>query len=217
MNSFDINKVLGALLGCCLVLLAVNIAAGAIFAPKHMEKPGYEIAVKEEAPDENTAEAPAKEVPIENLLATASVQRGENVAKQCQACHSLEKGGPNKIGPDLWDIVGRARATHPGFNYSAPMKTKGGSWSIDDLNQFLTNPKVFVPGTLMTFQGLPRESQRADVIAYLNTLSDSPQPLPKAAEGGGAATPAEPAKPQPANAGALPNAQPNGKAAPPAK
>jgi cytochrome c len=212
MNSFDVNKVLGALLGCCLVLLAVNIAAGDIFAPKHLAKPSYEIAVKEEAPGDNKGEAPAKEVPIENLLATASVQKGETVAKQCQACHSLEKGGPNKIGPDLWDIVGRARASHPGFNYSAPMKAKGGNWSIDDLNTFLTNPKAFVPGTLMTFAGLPRESQRADVIAYLNTLSDSPKPLPKAADAGGG-------QPAPANAPpANPGAQPSGQgAAPPAK
>jgi cytochrome c len=207
MNSFEMNKILGALLGCCLVLLAINIAAGAIFAPKHMAKPGYEIAVKEEAPEEGKGEAPAKDVPIENLLATASVERGANVAKQCQACHSLEKGGPNKIGPDLWDIVGRPRASHAGFNYSAPMKAKGGSWSIDDLNQFITNPKAFVPGTLMTFTGLPRESQRADVIAYLNSLSDSPKPLPKAAEGGGGQPNAQGSAPQ--------GSAPQGSAPPP--
>jgi cytochrome c len=216
MNSFELNKVLGALLGCCLVLLAVNIAAGGIFAPKEPAKPGYEIAVKEEAPEENTAEAPAKEQPIEALLATASVQRGENIAKQCQACHSLEKDGPNKIGPDLWDVVGRQRASHAGFNYSAPMKAKGGSWTVDDLNQFLTSPKAFVPGTLMTFPGLQRENQRADVIAYLNTLSDNPKPLPKAAQAGPAETPPTPApaNPQPANSGAQPNDQ---NSAPPPK
>jgi cytochrome c len=213
MNSFEINKILGALLGCCLALLAVNIAAGAIFAVHEPAKPGYEIAVKDEQA-ESKGEAPAKEEPIEALLVTASAQRGETVAKQCQACHSLEKDGPNKIGPDLWGIVGRPRASHPGFNYSAPMKAKGGTWSIDDLNQFLTSPKAFVPGTLMTFAGLPRGSQRADVIAYLNTLADNPQPLPKAAQAGGTGTAPEPAKPQPGNAGAKPNAP---GAAPPPK
>jgi cytochrome c len=213
MNSFELNKVLGALLGSCLVLLAVNIAAGAIFSPKHPAKPGYEIAVKEEQPEENKGTAPSKEEPIENLLATASTQRGANIAKQCQACHSLEKGGPNKTGPDLWGIVDRPRAAHEGFKYSDAMKAKGGTWTIDELNKFLTNPRGYIPGTLMTFAGLPRENQRADVIAYLNTLADNPKPLPKAAQSGGA-TPPEAAKPQPGNSGAQPNAS---GAAPPAK
>ena len=168
MNSFEMNKILGALLGCCLVLLAINIAAGAIFSPKHLAKPGYEIAVKEEAPEESQGEAPAKDVPIENLLATASVERGANVAKQCQACHSLEKGGPNKIGTRSLGHRRPAARLHAGFKYSAPMKAKGGSWTIDDLNQFLTNPKAScLEGTLMTFAGLARGSQRADVIAPL--------------------------------------------------
>jgi cytochrome c len=215
MNSFELNKVLGALLGCCLVLLAVNIAAGAIFSPKEPAKPGYEIAVKEEAPEASQGEAPAKEVPIENLLATASVQRGETVAKQCQACHNLQKGQGPKIGPDLWDVVGRPVASEAGYKYSAPLKAKGGTWTVDDLNKWLTNPRGDVPGTLMTFAGLPRETQRADVIAYLNSLSDNPKPLPKAADaGGGAANPPAPAKPQPGNSAAQPNAQ---GAAPPPK
>ena len=207
MNSFEINKVLGALLGCCLVLLAVNIASGDIFAPKHLAKPGYEIAVKEEAPEDNKGEAPAKEVPIANLLATASVQKGETVAKQCLACHNLQKGQGPKIGPDLWDVVGRPVASEAGYKYSAPLKAKGGTWTVDDLNKWLTNPRADVPGTLMTFAGLQRETQRADVIAYLNTLSDSPKPLPKAADAGSGGAPPEPAKQQPANSGAQPNAQ----------
>jgi cytochrome c len=208
MDSFEINKVLGAVLGTCLVLLAVNIAAGAIFAPKKPAKPGYEIAVKQEQPEDHGA-APAKEEPIEALLASASAERGANTAKQCQACHTFEKGGPNRVGPNLWGIVGRPRASHAGFNYSAAMKAKGGSWTIDDLNHFLTSPKGFIPGTLMTYAGLSRGTQRADVIAYLNTLADNPQPLPKAAQAAGT----DPAKPQPGNAGAQPNAQ--GTAPPP--
>jgi cytochrome c len=196
MDSFEINKILGALLGTCLALLAVNMAVGAVFAPKSPAKPGYEIAVKEQ-PEEGKGEAPAKEEPIEALLATASVQRGETVAKACQACHSFDKGGPNKIGPNLWGIVGRARASHAGFNYSPAMKAKGGNWTIDDLNAFLTNPKAFVPGTAMSFPGLNRANQRADVLAYLNTLADNPQPLPKAAEaGGGQPAPAQPQPPK---------------------
>jgi cytochrome c len=182
MDSFEINKILGAVLGTCLVLLALNITASAVFSPKKPAKPGYEIAVKEEQPGQDHGAAPAKEEPIEALLANASAERGANTAKQCQACHTFEKGGPNRVGPNLWGIVGRPRASHPGFNYSAAMKAKGGNWTIDDLSQFLANPKAFVPGTAMTYAGLPRGSQRADLISYLNTLSDNPQPLPKAAE-----------------------------------
>jgi cytochrome c len=179
MDSFEINKILGALLGACLFLVALSITAGAIFSPHLPAKSGFEIAVQEHGATK--AAAPAPEEPIEKLLASADPAHGENTAKQCQACHTFEKGGPNRVGPNLWGVVGRPRASEPGFNYSAAMKAKGGTWTIDELNQFLTSPKGYIPGTAMTFNGLPRGAQRADVIAYLNSLSDSPKPLPKAA------------------------------------
>jgi cytochrome c len=202
MNSFELNKVLGAILGTCLVLLALNIGAGAIFAPEKPAKPGYAIAVKAQGEGEKPA-AKEPEQPIENLLASASVEKGQATAKQCQACHTFDKGGPNRVGPNLYGIVGRQRASHPGFNYSTAMKAKGGTWTIDELNQFLTHPQGFIPGTAMTFAGLSREAQRADVIAYLNTLADNPAPLPKAAQAAPApaagAAPAKPAEaPKPA-------------------
>ena len=180
MNSFELNKVLGAILGTCLVLLALNIAAGALFAPEKPAKPGYAIAVKALGAGEKPA-AKAPEEPIENLLASASVEKGQQTAKQCQACHTFEKGGPNRVGPNLWGIVGGERGEGRNFNFSAAMKAKGGKWTYDELNKFLANPREYIPGTAMTFAGLSRESQRADVIAYLRTLSDSPVPLPKAA------------------------------------
>jgi cytochrome c len=207
MDSFEINKILGAVLFTFLCLLGLNIAAGAIFTPPRVAKPGYDIAVPEKP--EGGAPAAAPQESIAELLANADPKRGEQIARVCQTCHTFEKGGPNKVGPNLWGVVGRPKV-EPGFNYSAAMKAKGGDWSIDDLNQFLASPRGYVPGTAMSFAGLPRGPQRADVIAFLNTLSDNPKPLPTAAEAkpaDGAKPSAEAGKPtpaQPANPGAAP-------------
>jgi cytochrome c len=181
MDSFELNKVLGAILGTCLVLLVTSFTAGAIFAPAKLEKPGFEIAVKEEAAGgEKAAAAPSE--PIEKLLQTASLQKGEQSAKKCAACHDFTKGGPNKVGPNLFGIVGDKKGEGRGFNFSAAMKAKGGTWTIDDLNKFIDNPKGFIPGTAMGFAGIQKDSERADLLVYLNSLSDSPQPLPTAAK-----------------------------------
>jgi cytochrome c len=182
MDSFEINKILGAILFTCLVTLALNIAAGAIFSPVTPEKPGYEVAVVEQPAAGAKPEAAAPAEPIEKLLATAAVDKGEQAAKKCQACHTFTKGGPNRIGPNLWGIVNRPKGSEAGFAYSDAIKKLGGNWTIDDLNAFLTSPRTYAPGTKMTFVGLPKGSERADVIAYLNSLADSPAPLPKAAE-----------------------------------
>ena len=184
MNSFELNKILGAILGTCLVLLALNIGAGALFAPEKPAKPGFNIAVQEQHGGGAPAAAAAPSEPIEKLLASASAERGQATAKQCAACHTFEKGGPNRVGPNLYNIVGDERGKdRGGFNFSAAMKAKGGEWTYDELNKFLTNPRGYIPGTNMSFAGLSRDQQRADVIAYLRTLSDSPKPLPTA-EGG---------------------------------
>jgi cytochrome c len=160
----------------------MNFTANALFAPVPPAKPGFEIAVKEEAAGGAQEAAAPKEEPIEKLLPTASVQKGEASAKKCQACHTFAKGDPNRVGPNLWGIVGDHKGEGRGFNFSAGMKAKGGTWTDDDLNQFLTNPKGFVPGTAMGFAGIPKESERADVIAYLHTLADTPVPLPTASK-----------------------------------
>jgi cytochrome c len=183
MDSFEMNKVLGAILGTALVVVALNIASGAIFAPEKPEKPGFNIVVPKT--ETGTPQAPAeKEPPVAQVLASADPKRGEDASKVCQACHTFEKGGPAKIGPNLWGVVGRARATMPGFDYSSGMKSMGGTWTVDDLYHFLEHPQAFVSGTKMTFGGISRPQTRADLIAYLNTLSDNPAPLPKAADAG---------------------------------
>ncbi len=191
MDSFEFNKIAGAVLATLLALVALNIATEALFAVPPPAKPGYEIAVTEHPGETGKPSGPTAAEPIEQALAKADPKRGEATAKVCQTCHNLTKGAGPKIGPDLWGVVGRPRASISGFAYSDGMKSKGGDWTVDDLNKFLENPRGFVPGTKMTFAGLPREDQRADVIAYLNTLSDNPKPLPKAAE----AKPEKPAGP----------------------
>jgi len=206
-NSFELNKVLGAVLGTCLIVLALNIGAGAVFSPQVPAKPGFAIAA---ATHEGAGTPAAKEpeVPVPVLLAKANVDKGKNTAKQCQACHTFEKGGPNRVGPNLYNVVGNERGEGRGFNFSQAMKAKGGKWTFDELFKFLEDPRGYIPGTAMTFAGVKNPQQRADVIAFLDTLSDSPVPLPKpeasAAPAGGA----------PAAAGGAP--QGGAPAAPPA-
>jgi cytochrome c len=204
MDSFETNKLIGGLLGTVFVVFSVGIASDALFASPTPEKPGFIIEAAEPAEGGAAAAADAAK-PIAELLATADAEKGAAVFKKCQACHSGEKGGPNKVGPDLWEIVDRPVAHHEGFSYSSGMKefAKGGEekWTFDNLDHFLLSPKGLVKGTAMGFAGLKKDDERANVIAYLRTLADSPVPLPAV----DAAAPAEGAAPaEPAAEGAAP-------------
>jgi cytochrome c len=183
MDSFEINKILGAVLATCIVLLVTSFGAKALFAPVQPEKPGFAIQAKETTEAGAKEAAPPPSEPIEKLLQTASVEKGQAAAKVCLTCHTFEKNGPNHVGPNLFGIVGDKKGEgRGGFDFSAAMKAKGGTWTYDDLNQFLTKPSAFVPGTKMGFAGIQKDSQRADVIDYLHTLADNPEPLPTASK-----------------------------------
>lgn len=218
MDSFELNKVAGAVLGALLFAVGSGFVAELIYHPKPAGNAGYPLPEPE--PKSTGAEAAAPKVePIAVRLAGADADKGKGGTKACQACHSFEKGGPNKVGPDLWDIVERQKAHHEGFDYSAGLKEKGGAWTYEDLDHFLENPKGYVKGTKMAFAGISSPTERANVIAYLRTLSDSPKPLPvaekkdeKAAEAdkkaeGGQPAEAKPAETKPAEA--KPGAKPS--------
>ncbi len=179
MDSFRINKLLGLVLGTLLFLQTIHIV-DAMFIPRKAAKPGSEGAVKSEVAIKEEQPAAAGAQSFDSLLASASAERGAQVAKQCQVCHNVEEGKGPKVGPNLYGVVDRPVASEPGFNYSGALKAKGGKWTFAALDKWLTNPRSDVPGTSMTFAGLSREKQRADVIAYLDTLSKNPVPLPKA-------------------------------------
>src|SRR3954471_4742383 len=128
MDSFELNKILGAILGTCLILLVTSFTAGALFAPVMPEKPGFAIAAKEVAHGGEAKEAAAPSEPIEKLLQTASVEKGADAAKKCAGCHTFDKGGPNRVGPNLYGVLNEAKgAGRGGFNFSAAMKGKGGN------------------------------------------------------------------------------------------
>ena len=192
MNRFEIIKIVGAFLMSVLIITVIGQVGNLLVEAEELEKNVYTVAGTEEpAVAEEAAAEPGLgptgplEVaaepglgPIAPLLAAASVEPGKKLAKKCALCHTFKKDGPRKIGPNLWDIVGADKARWENFSYSAALAGVGGSWGYEELDAFVANPKAYIPGTKMTFNGLKEPEDRADLIAYLRTLSDSPRPLP---------------------------------------
>ncbi|HEX4294862.1 MAG TPA: cytochrome c family protein [Rhizomicrobium sp.] len=202
MDSFEWNKIAGAVLATVMFVLVVKFASDAIFEAPAPAKPGYVVeGVTEEASNSAAPAAPVEEAlpDFGTVLPAADAAAGQKVSARCEQCHDLSKGGPNKIGPNLWGVIGRARATHPGFAYSSGMSADHGPWTFDKIFRFLKSPQAYVPGTKMSFAGITSANDRINLIAWLRTQSDSPAAIPAPA----------PAKPAAAPAPAAPNAPAN--------
>jgi cytochrome c len=184
MDSFELNKIIGAVLGTLLFVMGVGFLAEAIYHPIENRGPGYALPEPELAEGGEAAEeAPA--VPLGVLLASASVDRGASAVRKCQGCHTFGEGEAAKQGPNLYGIVGASKAHMEGYAYSdilLQQKAEGQVWSYENLDAFLTNPKGYAPGTKMNFPGVRSPEERADILAYLQTLSGSPVPFPPAEE-----------------------------------
>ncbi len=186
MDSFEFNKIAGAVLGTALFVLLVSFVSGTIFASHAPETPVYlaELASAENTDGGTPAPVEAEE-PIGMMMASADAGSGENVFKKCKACHTPDEGGKNGIGPNLWNVVGRQMASVDGYDYSAAMVgfADGGKvWDYETLNAFLVKPKSYIDGTKMSFGGLSKGKDRADLILYLRSLSNAPAAMPAAGD-----------------------------------
>lgn len=182
MNSFEFNKILGAVLGTVILIMGVGFIADALYAPIEGEGPGYTLP---EADDGSAAVAVVEvaAVPLAELLAASSASNGSRLIRSCAACHSVDQGGPNKSGPPLYDIVGASIGGNATFAYSdvlSQMNQDGSVWTYEALNSFIGSPKGFAEGTKMTYPGMRKEQDRADLLAYLQSLSETPVDFPAA-------------------------------------
>lgn len=177
MSSLENNKIFAAVLVAGIVAMLSGFVAELLTEPHEIEKDAVTIEGAAEAGGGDST-AVAMPEPILGMIATADVAQGEKLAKACAACHDLSQGGADKVGPDLWGVVGRKKASHGAFAYSDAMKQHGGSWTYLELNHFLWGPRKFIPGTKMTFIGFKKPQDRADVIAYLRTLGGAALPSP---------------------------------------
>ena len=180
MDSFELNKIIGAVLLVALLVIGIGKVSNLVFKVNKPEKSNYKVELDIETAETKGDEEPVQReiVDIAALLSTGDLAHGEKVFKKCSACHSIKSGGGNKIGPALYNVVGRKVAVLDDYKYSKALAEYNKNWSFEELNGFLLKPKDWIKGTKMAYAGLRKEKDRASVILYLNKYSDSPLPLP---------------------------------------
>ena len=176
MKDLELNKIFASILFTALVMVGIGVMVDSLYKPEKVMHRGYQVEISE-SEDSTQVKAPPLDIPA--LLASANIEKGKVITKKCIACHNFAKGEPNKVGPNLWGVVGSNKIhLDGGFKYSKAMLTKGGKWEYEELFHFLHKPQKYIPGTKMAFAGISKPAQIADVIVYLNSMSDNPLPLP---------------------------------------
>ena len=182
MSSFEFNKILAAIILALVIVVIIGKVGDIIVDTEKtgQKKTAYKVNIPESDVSTAVPSATASEViePILALLTTASFEKGGTIYKKCGACHNYEKGGKSKIGPNLWNIINRLKASSESFTYSNALAEFGGNWTYEELNNFLYKPKEYIKGTKMNFAGLKKAKDRADLIMWLRQQSDNPVPLP---------------------------------------
>ena len=179
MDSFELNKIIAAILMVALLVIGLGKVADSVFHVNKPENPGYQVDV-ESSLASNTSQAAEviEKVDIAAIMALGDISSGEKIFKKCVACHSINKGGKNKIGPALYNVVGRAVGGVDDYKYSKTLASYGKNWTFEELNGFLQKPASYLKGTKMSYAGLRKEKDRASIIKYLNENSDNPKQLP---------------------------------------
>jgi len=179
MDSFELNKIIAAVLMVALLVIGLGKIADGIFHVKKPKNPGYQIEVENQLASDTSQVALVEEkIDIAAIMALGDTVSGEKIFKKCAACHSINRGGKNKIGPALYNVVGRTVGGVDDYKYSKALASYGKKWTFEELNGFLTKPSSYLKGTKMSYAGLRKEKDRASVIKYLNENGDSPKLLP---------------------------------------
>lgn len=199
MSEIEFNKIFASILVAGIIFMLSGFVAGLVFKEDKLKEQAYPIegVGLETASTVEKIELPD---PVLGLIADADVGLGEKISRQCAACHSFEQGGPNKIGPNLWNVVNADKGHITDYSYSSALMEKGGQWTYANLNKFLWRPDWYIDGTKMNYVGLSKPEHRAAIIAWMRTLADTPEPLPTEEEIAAEKAELSPPEPEPAPA-----------------
>ena len=178
MDSFEINKILAAILMVALLIIGIGKLSNVIFHVEKPKTPGYSVELAQTTVVSASETSVEEKIDVAALMAMGNLVDGEKIFKKCAACHSINKGGKNKIGPALYNVVGRKVGGVADYKYSKALVAYDKNWTLEELNGFLIKPAKWIKGTKMAYAGLRKEKDRSSIIKYLNQNSDSPQPLP---------------------------------------